>query len=163
MHQAAHIGLVESIYALTEGNPFFIEETLKSLIATDEIASKDGVWERTLLFGSHARSLSIPRSVHDAVYQRTKQLSVSAREVLTLAAVAGRRFDLAILRQVIHTDESHMLVLMKELVAAQLVTEEAADQFSFRHALTRQAVYSELLAGERRMLHRSIAETIEQH
>ncbi len=71
MHQAAHIGLVESIYALTEGNPFFIEETLKSLIATDEIASKDGVWERTLLFGSHARSLSIPRSVHDAVYQRT--------------------------------------------------------------------------------------------
>ncbi len=55
-----------------------------------------------------------------------------------------------------------MLVLMKELVAAQLVTEEAADQFSFRHALTRQAVYSELLAGERRMLHRSIAEAIEQ-
>jgi DNA-binding CsgD family transcriptional regulator len=162
MHQAMHTGLVESMYALTEGNPFFIEEVLKSLIATGEIASKDGVWERTLLFGTHTRHLSIPRSVQDAVYQRTKQLSTPARQVLILAAVAGRRFDLTILQQVVHADESHMLVLMKELVAAQFVTEEAADQFSFRHALTRQAVYSELLAGERRALHRTIAETIEQ-
>jgi DNA-binding CsgD family transcriptional regulator/tetratricopeptide (TPR) repeat protein len=162
MHQAMHTGLVESMYALTEGNPFFVEEVLKSLIATGEIASKDGVWERTLLFGAHKRHPSIPRSVQDAVYQRTMQLSTPARQVLTLAAVAGRRFDLTILRQVILADESHMLMLMKELVAAQFVTEEAADQFSFRHALTRQAVYSELLAGERRALHRSIAETIEQ-
>jgi predicted ATPase/DNA-binding CsgD family transcriptional regulator len=162
LHQAMHTGLVESMYALTEGNPFFIEEVLKSLIATGEIASKGGVWERTLLFGTHTRHPSIPRSVQDAVYQRTKQLSTPARQVLTLAAVAGRRFDLTILQQVMHADESHMLVLMKELVAAQFVVEEAADLFSFRHALTRQAVYAELLAGERRMLHRSIAETIEQ-
>jgi len=163
MHQATHTGLVESMYALTEGNPFFIEEVLKSLIATGEIASKDGVWEHTLLFGTHTRHPSIPRSVQDAVYQRTKQLSAPARQVLTMAAVAGRRFDLTILQQVMHADESHILELMKELVAAQFVTEEAADQFSFRHALTRQAVYSELLAGERRALHRTIAETIEQH
>ncbi len=162
MHQAMHTGLVESMYALTEGNPFFIEEVLKSLIATGEIAYKADVWERTLLFGTHKRDPSIPRSVQDAVYQRTKQLSTPARQVLTLAAVAGRRFDLTILRQVMHADESHMLVLMKELVAAQFVVEEAADLFSFHHALTRQAVYAELLAGERRMLHRSIAETIEQ-
>ncbi len=162
MHQTIPTGLGESIYALTEGTPFFIEEVLKSLIATGEIASKDGVWERTLLFGTHTRQPSIPRSVHDAVYQRTKQLSVSARQVLTLAAVAGRRFDLTILRQVTHAEESHILVLMKELVAAQFVMEEASDQFSFRHALTRQAVYSELLAGERRALHRTLAETIEQ-
>jgi DNA-binding CsgD family transcriptional regulator/tetratricopeptide (TPR) repeat protein len=162
LHQAMHTGLVESMYALTEGNPFFIEEVLKSLIATGEIASKGGVWERTLLFGTHTRHPSIPRSVQDAVYQRTKQLSAPARQVLTLAAVTGRRFDLTILQQVMHADESHMLVLMKELVAAQFVVEEAADLFSFRHALTRQAVYAELLAGERRMLHRSIAETIEQ-
>ena len=162
MHQAVHTGLVESMYLLTEGNPFFIEEVLKSLIATGEIAYHDGVWERTLLFGAHKSHPSIPRSVQDAVYQRTKQLSSPARQVLTLAAVAGRRFDLTILRQVMHADESHMLGLMKELVTAQFVVEEAADQFSFRHALIRQAVYSELLAGERRALHRSIAETIEQ-
>ena len=162
MHQAAPTGLLESMYALTEGNPFFIEEILKSLIATGEITDREGVWERTLLFGTHTRHPSIPRSVQDAVYQRTKQLSASARQVLTLAAVAGRRFDLPILQQVMQIDESHLLVCMKELVAAQLVREEAPDQFSFRHALTRAGVYAELLAGERRALHRRIAETIEQ-
>src|SRR5437763_9847194 len=51
---------------------------------------------------------------------------------------------------------------MKELVSAQLVVEESADQFAFRHALTRQAIYSQLLTRERRMLHRTIAETMEQ-
>ena len=162
MHQAAPTGLGESMYALTEGNPFFIEEMLKSLIATGEIAIREGVWERTLLFGTHTRHPSIPRNVQDAVYQRTKQLSASARQVFTLAAVAGRRFDLPILQQVMQIDESHLLVCMKELVAAQLVSEEAPDQFLFRHALTRQAVYAELLAGERRALHRRIAETIER-
>jgi predicted ATPase len=139
MHQAMHTGLVESMYALTEGNPFFIEEVLKSLIATGEIAYNDGVWERTLLFGAHKSHPSIPRSVQDVVYQRTEQLSAPARQVLRLSAVAGRRFDLTILRQIMHADESHMLVLMKELVAAQFVMEEAADQFSFRHARTRRA------------------------
>ncbi len=162
MHQAVPTGLLESLYQLTEGNPFFLEEVLKSLVATGEISEREGLWERTPLFGTHTRSPSIPRSVHDAVYQRTKQLSVPARQVLTLAAVAGRRFDLSIVRQVMHDDESHLLTLMKELVAAQLVKEEAADRFSFRHVLTRQAVYSELLTGERRTLHRTIAETIEQ-
>ena len=162
MHQAAPTGLGESMYALTEGNPFFIEEMLKSLIATGEIAIREGVWERTLLFGTHTRHPSIPRSVQDAVYQRTKQLSASATQVLTLAAVAGRRFDLPILQQVMQIEESQLLVCMKELVAAQLVSEEAPDQFLFRHALTRQAVYAELLAGERRALHHRIAETIER-
>ncbi len=162
LHQAVHTGLLESMYQLTEGNPFYIEEILKSLFASGEITDREGVWERTLLFGTHRRHPSIPRSMQDAVYQRAKQLSAPARRVLTLAAVAGRRFDLTILRQIIDVGESHMLVLMKELVAAQFVIEEAVDQFSFRHALTRQAVYSELLAGERRALHRTIAETLEQ-
>ena len=162
-HQAVPTGLLESMYALTEGNPFFIEEVLKSLIATGEITDREGVWERTLLSGTHTRHPSIPRSVQDAVYQRTKQLSAPARQVLTLAAVAGRRFDLAILQQVMQIDESHLLACLKELVAAQLVREEAADQFSFRHALTREAVYAELLAGERRALHCTVAEMIEQH
>src|SRR6266700_7645631 len=51
---------------------------------------------------------------------------------------------------------------MKELIAAQLVVEESAGQFAFRHALTRQAIYAELLARERRALHKAIAETIER-
>jgi tetratricopeptide (TPR) repeat protein/DNA-binding CsgD family transcriptional regulator len=51
---------------------------------------------------------------------------------------------------------------MKQLVSAQLVIEVSSEQFAFRHALTRQAIYSQLLARERSVLHRTIAETMEQ-
>jgi predicted ATPase len=81
----------------------------------------------------------------------------------TLAAVAGRRFNVTLLREVMHCDEEYLLAFLKEVMAAQLVIEEAADQFAFRHALTQQAISAELLLRERQGLHRSIAETLERH
>ena len=147
---------LNALYELTEGNPFFIEEILKSLITAGGIFYMDENWEHKPLSELH-----IPRSVQDAVQQRTDQLSKDARHVLTLAAVAGRRFDFVLLQQLTHHDEQQLLILMKELIAAQLVIEELAEHFAFRHALTRQAVYAELLARERKALHLTIAETIE--
>ena len=55
-----------------------------------------------------------------------------------------------------------MLPLIKEFIAAQLVVEESAEQFAFRHAMTQQAVYTQLLVRERRVLHRMIGEAMEQ-
>jgi DNA-binding CsgD family transcriptional regulator/tetratricopeptide (TPR) repeat protein len=148
--------LPDSLYGLTEGNPFFVEEVLKSLIAAGEIFYANGRWERKEL-----RELHIPRSVQDAVQQRTERLSTQAQQVLTLAAVAGRRFDFALLQALTHHDEQHLLHLIKELIAAQLVVEESAEQFAFRHALTRQAIYGDLLVRERKALHHRIADTME--
>jgi len=153
-----HLDLLDSLYTLTEGNPFFIEEILKSLIAAGELVFTDGRW-----VGRPANELHIPRNIQDAVQQRTVRLSEAAREILTLASVAGQRFDFALLQQLTNHDEQQLLALMKELIAAQLVIEESADQFAFRHALTRQAIYAELLGRERRALHKAIAETIERH
>jgi len=147
---------LDALYGLTEGNPFFIEEILKSLITAGGIFYTDENWVHKPL-----SELRIPRSIQDAVQQRTGQLSKDARHVLTLAAVAGRRFDFVLLQQLTHHDEQQLLILMKELIAAQLVVEETAEHFAFRHALTRQAVYAELLARERKALHFNIAETIE--
>jgi tetratricopeptide (TPR) repeat protein len=59
-------------------------------------------------------------------------------------------------------DERALLQQLRELVAAQLVVEESEDQFSFRHALTREAVYNALLVRERKRLHQLVAETIER-
>ncbi|MGZ3611038.1 MAG: helix-turn-helix transcriptional regulator [Ktedonobacteraceae bacterium] len=147
---------LDALYGLTEGNPFFIEEILKSLIMVGGIFYTDENWEHKPLSELH-----IPRSIQDAVQQRTDQLSKDAKHILTLAAVAGRRFDFALLQELTHHDEQQLLILMKELIAAQLVIEESAEHFAFRHALTRQAVYAELLARERKALHLTIAETIE--
>src|SRR5579859_1591552 len=154
--RSVRLELTDPIYTLTEGNPFFVEETLKSLIATGEIYYSNGRWHRKEL-----RELHIPHSIQDAVQQRTDQLSEAARQVLTLAAIAGRRFDFTLLQRLTLHDERELLLLMKELIAAQLVVEESAERFAFRHALTRQAVYAKLLARERKTLHRIIANTME--
>jgi DNA-binding CsgD family transcriptional regulator len=95
------------------------------------------------------------------VQQRANRLSAAAKRALTLAAVAGRRFDFGLLARALGCDEDDLLPLVKEFVAAQLVTEESADRFAFRHALVRQAIYGEMLARERRALHRTIADALE--
>jgi len=147
---------LDTIFRLTDGNPFYVEEVLKSLVAAGDVFYVDGSWIRKPL-----DQLRVPRSLHDAVQQRVHQLSAEAREVLALAAVVGRRFDFALLQQLSRRDDTSLLRLLKELIAAQLVVEESAERFAFRHALTREVIYADLLARERRVLHRTIAESIE--
>jgi predicted ATPase/DNA-binding CsgD family transcriptional regulator len=150
--------LLDLLYALSEGNPFFVEELLT---ATWGPLYVEGTWQREAAPGEGSHLSRLPRSIQDAVHQRTERLSAPASHAMILAAVAGRRFDFALLQQVLQCDEERLLALMKELMSAQLVVEEAEDQFAFRHALIREAVYAELLARERRSLHRAIAEALE--
>jgi DNA-binding CsgD family transcriptional regulator len=147
---------LSALYTLTEGNPFFIEEILKSLVTTGDIFYADGQWDRRPL-----TELQIPRTVQVAVRQRVNRLSADAQQLLTLAAVTGRRFDFALLQHLTGHDEARLLELMKSLIAAQLVVEESVETFAFRHALTREALYGDLLARERKALHSSIAEALE--
>lgn len=146
---------LDALFELTDGNPFFIEEVLKSLITEGDIFFRRGGWDRKPIY-----ELNIPRTVQDAVQSRMDRLSAAARETLKLAAVAGRRFDFALLQELAQMDESELLRIVKELVAAQLLVEESAEQFAFRHALTRQAAYASLLIRERKKYHSVIAEAM---
>ncbi len=131
--------------SLTEGNPFFVEEILKSF---NEAGESD--------------RLRIPRSIQDSVQRRVERLPESTRHLLELAAVIGERFDFGLLQEIAAQDERSLLLMLKELVAAQLIVEQSADQFAFRHALTREAVYAMLMLRERKAMHRTIGETLER-
>src|SRR4029079_10262393 len=139
---------LETIQVLTEGNPFFVEEILKSLILAGDIFYSNNTWDRKAL-----NELHIPRSVQDAVQQRVEQLSPTAKQLIVMAAVAGRRFDFALLCALTQQDEYELISAIKEMIGAQLVVEESAERFAFRHALTRQAIYAGLLFRERVLLH----------
>jgi predicted ATPase/DNA-binding CsgD family transcriptional regulator len=154
--QEVDADLLDMLSTRSEGNPFFVEELLKSLMTTGELVCVDGTWKRT------TQRAPIPRSVQEAVQQRMMYLSADARRLVTLAAVAGRRFNVTLLQEIMRCDEVYLLTLLKEVVAAQLVVEEGVDQFAFRHALTQQAIYTELLLRERQGLHHSLAETLER-
>lgn len=153
---------VAAIQTLTDGNPFFIEETLRSLAASGDIYRDRGVWTRKPL-----EALRIPRTLDDAVRRRLGRLSDPARALLTSAAVLGRRFDLAVLQQLTGIAEHELLRRVKEAVAAGLIREIRSDRpdedslFEFYHALTRHAIAAELLARERRLIHQQALAAIE--
>ena len=149
--------LVELVAGLTDGNPFFIEEVLRSQRAAGDLALVNGQWSWSAQGRVH-----VPRTVHDAVQRRTQQLGDTARRVLELAAVAGRQFDFELIVELSGRGQDEVLVALKALIAAGLVVEESADLFTFRHALTRQAVMQGLLARERRELHLRVAQTLER-
>jgi DNA-binding NarL/FixJ family response regulator len=148
--RAARPELLHAVHELTDGNPFFIEEVIHSMAGDEEES-----WDQATRL-----SARIPRSVEEAVQRRESQLGGDAKRVLRIAAVAGRRFDFNLLFQVSELDEPGLLAAIKELISAQLVVEQSYDQFAFRHALTRQAVYSALLQRERHTLHRQMATTL---
>lgn len=146
---------LDALYTFTEGNPFFIEEVLKSLITRGAIYQEHHEWVLKPM-----REFQIPRTVHVALQQRLSQLSSDAHQVLTIAAVAGQRFAFAVLQAVTKQTEGELLSYLKELIAAQLLVEESVEIFAFRHTLTRQAIYTTLLGRERRTLHSALAEAL---
>jgi DNA-binding CsgD family transcriptional regulator len=148
---------VHLLHGLTEGNPFFVEETLKALITAGDLTHVTGGWRARPL-----ERVRVPRTAVEAVRRRLASLTEPAREVAAMAAVAGRRFDFDLLQALTNKDERELLSIVKELIAAQLVVEESAERFAFRHALTREAIYAELLARERVALHRQVAAALER-
>jgi DNA-binding CsgD family transcriptional regulator len=157
LDQPVRAEFLDAIYQLTEGNPFFIEEVLKSLNTSGDLFYGSRGWDRTPL-----DILRIPRSVHAAVQRRVARLSPPALRLLQLAAVAGQHVDIRILRELAPLDQQTLIGVIKEWLAAQLVIEESRAGFAFRHALTRQAIVADLLALERRSLHHTVAEIIER-
>ncbi len=151
------VEFLDQLYRLSEGNPFFIEEILRAMVRSGDIYFDQGIWDRKPLAELH-----IPRSVQEVMRRRREQLSPVARQVLTTAAVAGRRPDFALLHRLLDLDEAQLIGALKELIIAQLLVEESADRFAFRHALIQEAAQANLLARERRSLHRVVAGVLEQ-
>ena len=147
---------LDAIHTLTGGNPFFIEEVLRALVASGGIYRSGDAWSGRML-----SELQIPRSVRDTVLRRRAALSTHAVRALEIASVGGQRVDYALLQRLTGYTEDEMLRSLKELIAAQLLVERSPEQFSFRHALTREAIYADLLGRERQALHRTVAAALE--
>jgi class 3 adenylate cyclase len=151
----------EALYSRTEGNPFFVEEILRALVEKGELAYREGSWRRT----KSVAELAIPVSIRDAVEQRLLALTPSAQAVVQLAAVIGQRFEFDLLREIGGVDEETVFEAIRAAVDAQLLAEEPEaeqESYRFRHALSREAVLADMLARERRVLHKKVGEAIER-
>ncbi|MFI1395669.1 helix-turn-helix transcriptional regulator [Streptomyces sp. NPDC020681] len=135
---------VRRIVDRAEGNAFYAEELLA---ATADAATG----------GSTPESDAVPSGLADVLLSRFEQLSGTAQQVLRTAAVAGRSVEHDLLRDAVGMPDGELESALREAVGRQLLVSGDRDTYSFRHALTREAVYEDLLPGERVRLHGEFA------
>ncbi len=151
-------GFVEKLRAVTEGNPFFIVETLRSLAASEVVADEPGAWERAL------DGMGVPEGVNEVIARRLGQLSPGALKALTMAAVVGREFRLGVLGELLDADPEEVIAAVEEAITVGLVAEapRRLDEFSFSHALVRETIYAQLTRSRRLRLHLRVGEALER-
>jgi len=156
--------LAERIKALIwercQGNPFYIEEVIQSLIEVGVIYSANN--RRQLAAEFDPREL--PASVQSVILSRLDHLEEDYRQVLLTAAVIGRVFPKKVLQQAM-PEGIDLEKALWDLEGRGLVYQERAIpevEYSFRHVLMQEAIYHNTLRHRRKILHQSVAETIEK-
>ena len=108
------------------------------------------------------QNVKLPPKVLAVIAGRLAQLSASARELAELAAVIGRAFTLALLLEAGHGDEDRAVCSLDELWQKRIVREQGANSYDFTHDKLREVAYAQLSTPQRRLLHRRIAQALEQ-
>ena len=149
----------EAVHRETEGNPFFVEEVLKSLIEQGSVRRESGEWKRC-----DVTSLVLPQSVKEAIGSRLNRISQESIEVLGTAAVLGKTFTFKELMAGVGDEkEDAILDALDEAVGAQLITAGNGESFTFTHDKIREVLYDGLNPIRRRRLHRTAAEGLERN
>jgi DNA-binding CsgD family transcriptional regulator/tetratricopeptide (TPR) repeat protein len=137
-------GLVDLVFDRSEGNAFFVEELLRTL--------REGASEHDL-----------PPSLRDVLLSRVERLSGPGQRLLRTAAVAGRWVPERLLAEVAAVSAAELYEGIREAVNSSLLVVDGTGRgYAFRHALTRDAVYEDLLPGERVELHTAYAQALER-
>ena len=143
------------------GNPFFLEEAVRSLLDTG-ILKKTPTGTR---FSGDLTNLEVPTTVQGVVLSRLDSLAPGAKQLLLEAAVIGPSFDLPLLRQIATRPQelhSHVETLLRaDLVSEVATTDDRPTEYRFRNTLIQEVAYNSLLKKRRTLLHRHIAETLE--
>jgi class 3 adenylate cyclase/tetratricopeptide (TPR) repeat protein len=157
--EARALALAQTLRDETEGNPFFLRETLRHLAETGDIHQEDGQWVAT----TRLDRLGVPSGVRGVVSQRLARFSDPANRVLAAAAVIGREFRLDVLDAVTDLDEDSLFETLDEAVRAGLLREVPAvvGAYTFSHALVRQTIYEGLTANRRVRLHHRVGDALE--
>ena len=145
--------LVSAVYRETEGNPFFVKEVVRLLVATGQL---DRVEE------SSTWTVILPEGVREVVVRRLAQVSESCNRVLETAAVMGREFELKVLEGLGELDRDGLADALEEATAARLVSELTGTPgyYRFSHALIRETIYEDMSALRRARLHLQIGEVL---
>ena len=143
---------LSAVHQRTEGNPLFVGEIARMLI-------REGAGERLAL------PAGIPEGIRDAIGRRLNRLSESCNQVLTIASVIGREFELRHLEPLVENmSEDGLLEILEEALSARVIEELplTVGRYQFAHALIEETLTDEITLTRRVRLHARIAETLEE-
>ena len=143
-----------------EGNPFFVEEVIRSLLDSGLVASKNGHWRAT----REIEQISVPDTLAAVITARLDRLDEESRRLAQSASVIGRQFAFATLKA-IHASRLPLEEAMTDLERRELVREKTRIPervYIFKHALTQETAYHSLLLKTRRELHLRVAGVLER-
>jgi class 3 adenylate cyclase/tetratricopeptide (TPR) repeat protein len=152
--------IIDQIIQRTDGNPYFIEEVVRSLIDEGAVALKGGKFKPTKILST----VTIPYTIIDVLMTRIDRLDAGTRNLLKAASVIGQGFFHRILSEVASTVED-MNERLSYLKKAQLIRERkrmGEVEYLFNHALTQEAAYDSILPIKKRKLHLKVARAIEK-
>ena len=153
--------LRDRIVARAGGNPFFIEESVRSLIESGVVERDEaGSWRLARV----PAGLEVPATLHAVIATRIDRLPPLAKEAIQLASVVGVRFGDRVLRA---AGGDRVADAVDQLVAADLVVDAAPGErregrYRFKHAVTQEVAYNTLLVRRRTELHRTVAASMER-
>ena len=153
--------LTEFLHRHSEGNPFYATEYLRWLIEAGavEIDSRRRIQAlRNDALGEDA----LPSGVRSLIQARFSSLGEETREIVELASVVGRGFDLKLLSRAAGCDEDEAISLIEPLVYAGLIVETQPETYYFSHDKLRQVLYEDLGYRRRRKLHLRVAPVLDK-
>jgi class 3 adenylate cyclase/tetratricopeptide (TPR) repeat protein len=145
----------------TEGNPFFLEESVRTLIESGALVGERGDYRLV----APLTAIALPVTVQSVLAARIDRLGPEDKRLLQSASVVGKDFAFVLLRDIADADIDALQGGLVNLQAAEFIYETRLfpdPEYTFKHALTHDVAYGSLLAERRRTLHARIVEAIEQ-
>lgn len=145
----------------TQGNPFFIEELVRALVSSGVLVGDEGGRWRT---ARPLAEVALPTSIEGMLIARLDRLDEPRQELVQVASVIGRRFQLPVVEGV-YASQSALDESLQRLIAIELIQADLFDRtlaYLFRHALLRDVAYEGILYARRRVLHARVARRIEE-
>jgi tetratricopeptide (TPR) repeat protein len=143
-----------------EGNPFYLEEVINSLIETDTLIKDKDSWKLTRTLNDK----DIPSTIQGVISARLDRLERETKRILQEASVIGRTFFYEILKRISDLKEyiDKSLINLERLDLIKTISLQPELEYIFKHALTQEVVYNGLLMKERRSIHEKIGLVMEE-
>ena len=143
----------------TQGNPFFMEEIVQTLVEQGVLV-RNGATRLT----KPLTEIRIPPTVHGILASRIDALSASEKGLLQTLAVIGKDFPLNLVKHITASPDDRLEPILKGLQAGEFIYEQPAlgeAVYTFKHALTQEVAYNSVLLERRKRLHLKVAEALE--